>query len=188
MKIYTRKGDKGETSLIGGTRVSKAHIRLEAYGNVDELNAHLGVVRSALKDMPELEAYLAIIQDSLFIMGSLLAADPDKSRMQLPELTASDIGEMELQIDAMNEDLAPLKAFILPAGSPEVSGCHVARTVCRRTERAVVRLSEVAAVDPVILEYLNRLSDFLFVLARRIGKESGIAEVEWQPRKERQKN
>lgn len=186
MKIYTKKGDRGETSLIGGTRVPKSHVRIVAYGTVDELNAHIGVVRGGLPvDGAEAE-FLGDIQNELFVIGGLLAADPVKNRMELPQLDKASIGRMEGAIDGMNEALEELRAFILPAGHVAVAQCHVARTVCRRAERAVVRLDEASGehgVDPLILEYLNRLSDYLFVLARKIAHDLGVTEVPWAPRK-----
>ena len=180
MKLYTRKGDRGDTSLIGGTRVSKGHLRIESYGSVDELNSHLGVVQSYLNHSDSLHEFLGDIQNDLFVMGSILAADPEKSRMELPSLENKAILNMEQQIDGMNEELEELRAFILPAGNTAVAQCHVARTVCRRAERTVVSLNEIAEVPAIIIEYLNRLSDFLFVLARKIGKDFGIKEVTWQ--------
>lgn len=182
MKIYTKKGDKGKTSLIGGTRVSKAHLRIDAYGTVDELNSHIGVVQSGLNPADDQHALLAAVQHELFVMGSLLAADPEKNRMELPKLHAQDVTRLEQAIDVMNESLPELRAFILPAGHTDVAHCHVARCVCRRAERAVVRLAADAPVEPVILEYLNRLSDYLFVLARKIAADRGVKEVEWRPR------
>ena len=182
MKIYTRKGDEGKTSLIGGTRVSKGHYRIEAYGTVDELNSNLGVVRSFVEDKAGITALLMTIQNDLFNIGSLLAADPEKNKMELPGIEDSDVEKLEASIDSMNDELDELKAFIIPAGHIAVAQCHVARTVCRRAERAVVVLDEQEGVDPVLLKYLNRLSDLLFVLARKIGKDFGIAEVTWTTR------
>ncbi|MEZ5008694.1 MAG: cob(I)yrinic acid a,c-diamide adenosyltransferase [Chitinophagales bacterium] len=180
MKIYTKTGDKGTTSLIGGTKVSKGHLRIEAYGTVDELNSYIGIVQSKLKPKDSLLLLLAEIQNNLFVMGALLAADPEKSRMALPELKLSDVEKLEKAIDQMDEALEPLKAFILPSGSEGVAHCHVARCVCRRAERTVVRLSELTPVEPVLIIYLNRLSDFLFTLSRKIGKDFGVEEVIWQ--------
>ncbi len=181
MKIYTKKGDKGKTALIGGTRVSKAHIRIDAYGTVDELNSHIGVVQTYLDVHDKMHLLLADIQDQLFIMGSLLAEDPGKSRMELPELKADYVKYIEDAIDEMNQSLEPLKSFILPAGHIGVAQCHIARCVCRRAERTVVRIMEDNPLNPIVLEYLNRLSDFLFVLARKIGKDFGAQEVAWKP-------
>lgn len=180
MKIYTKTGDKGTTSLIGGTKVLKSHLRIEAYGTVDELNSYIGIVQSKLRPQDKLLGLLAAIQSNLFIMGALLAADPEKSRMTLPDLKESDVEKLEHAIDAMDENLEPLKAFILPSGNENVAHCHVARCVCRRAERTVVRLSEQAPVDQILIIYLNRLSDFLFTLSRKIGKDFGVEEVIWQ--------
>jgi cob(I)alamin adenosyltransferase len=181
MKIYTKKGDDGKTSLIGGTRVSKAEIRIEAYGTVDELNSFIGWVRdyTVRKEQKDI---LIEIQDRLFTIGSHLASDPEKSRMILPELKESDITFLENKIDAMNEELPEMKSFILPGGHPAVSCCHVARCICRRAERAVVLLSENDVVDKQILIFLNRLSDFLFVLARILTKDFSAEEIPWKAR------
>jgi len=180
MKIYTKTGDKGTTSLIGGTKVSKGHQRIEAYGSVDELNSYIGLVRSFLKKNDTMEKVLGKIQNDLFIMGSTLAADPGNHKMKLPGLTMKDVEVLEKAIDDMNESLNDLKTFILPSGSAEVSNCHIARCVCRRAERNVVRLAENSEVDGLLIIYLNRLSDLLFTLARKIGKDFGVAEVAWQ--------
>lgn len=181
MKIYTRKGDEGQTSLIGGTRVSKAHLRIETYGTVDELNSSLGMLR----DLINKDSYtknIVLIQDRLFTIGSLLAADPEKSKMKLPEINDEDITLLENEMDAMDQQLPEMKHFILPGGHPAVSYCHVTRCVCRRAERLVVLLNENAPVEPKILKYLNRLSDYLFVLARMLGKEFNAEETPWLPK------
>lgn len=180
MKIYTKKGDKGRTSLFGGKRLPKDHIRIEAYGTVDELNSHLGVVMSYITD-DTLQEFLKSIQSRLFDVGAILAADPSKEHPYLPEIKAQIITELEEAIDAMNADLPELKHFILPSGHAIVAVCHVARTVCRRAERAVVRLAHEEFVPEVILAYLNRLSDYLFVLARYLGSKFDIPEVRWIP-------
>jgi len=181
MKIYTKTGDSGTTGLIGGTRVPKHHIRIEAYGTVDELNAYIGMLCDHLVINNSLET-LREIQDRLFTIGSLLASDPEKSKMKLPQLQPSDAELLETEIDRMNETLPELKAFILPGGHPSASWCHIARCVCRRCERLVTHLTESSAVDPMILIYLNRLSDYLFVLARFVLFEKGISEIAWKPR------
>lgn len=181
MKIYTRKGDEGKTSLIGGTRVSKSHLRIDAYGTVDELNSYLGLVRD-LAENEKHTAVLVLIQDRLFTIGSLLAADPEKSKMKLPEVTATDITFLEEEIDKMDTQLPEMRHFILPGGNPAVSACHIARCICRRAERLVVLLNETAPVEPIVLQYLNRLSDFLFVLARLISKEKNALETPWIPK------
>jgi cob(I)alamin adenosyltransferase len=181
MKIYTKKGDEGKTSLIGGTRVSKSSIRIDAYGTVDELNSYIGWVRD-LCERDEHANVLLEIQDRLFTIGSLLAADPVKSKMELPSLNESDVVYIEKQIDKMNEELPEMKSFILPGGHPAVSCCHVARCVCRRAERATVLLSENDIVDSIIIKYLNRLSDYLFVLARSLAKDLNALETPWKAR------
>lgn len=181
MKIYTKKGDDGKTSLIGGTRVSKSDIRIDAYGTVDELNSFIGWVRD-LSIRKEHKEILLEIQDRLFTIGSHLAADPVKSKMELPQINDADIVFLENIIDEMNEELPEMKAFILPGGNPAVSCCHVARCVCRRAERAVVLLAENDTVDKLILMYLNRLSDFLFVMARIVSKDFQAEEIPWKAR------
>lgn len=178
MKIYTKKGDKGQTSLIGGVKVSKSNIRIHSYGTVDELNSFIGIVRDMSTD-EHIRSTLYIIQNLLFTVGSHLAAHPEKSNMKLPELQESDIALLEKEIDAMNEVLPPLTAFILPGGHPHVSHCHVARCVCRRAERLTVELAENEMVEPVIIKYLNRLSDYLFVLARKLAFDYNVEEVKW---------
>lgn len=180
-RIYTKTGDLGETALFGGQRLPKAHLRIEAYGTVDELNSHLGLLRDLIEDEPHRQL-LRIIQDRLFTIGSNLASDPDKE-MITPDLTPEDIIQLEQEIDRMQTDLPELKNFILPGGHPTVSTCHVARCVCRRTERLVVALALESKVEPKILQYLNRLSDYLFVLARHLGWQLGVEEVHWRPRK-----
>lgn len=182
MKIYTRKGDKGKTSLIGGTRVPKHHMRIEAYGTVDELNSWLGVIR----DMTTNEAVKTLlkeIQDRLFTVGSALAAEPEHSKMILPDLKPADVETLELDIDRMNETLPELKNFILPGGHLTASYCHVARCVCRRAERLIVDLSEKDVVDALVIQYMNRLSDHLFVLSRYLAHNDGAEEITWAPRK-----
>jgi cob(I)alamin adenosyltransferase len=182
MKIYTRTGDKGETSLIGGTRVSKADLRIDTYGTVDELNAHIGLVRDqAVNENRRNE--LKEIQDRLFTIGSELATDPErKSKKLLPVIVDSDVDVLEQAMDSMDADLPPLRNFVLPGGHQSVSFCHLARTVCRRAERLVTALSNAEPIDPLIIKYLNRLSDYLFVLGRKMTQELGIEEVTWQAR------
>ncbi len=181
MKIYTRKGDGGETSLIGGTRVPKHHLRVEAYGTVDELNSWVGLVRD--QQPPEAQqSILLAVQERLFTIGACLASDPERSRMAVPDLKDADIELLELAIDAMEENLEPLQNFVLPGGHPAVSQAHIARCVCRRAERIVVHLDEASAVDARIPKYLNRLSDYLFVLCRTLSKHHGAEERPWKPR------
>lgn len=183
MKIYTRTGDKGTTSLIGGTKVSKSHLRIEAYGTVDELNSHIGLCLDMLTD-EQSRKMLREIQDRLFTIGSSLACDPEKEpRMRIPDLKDTDITLLETEIDRMNESLPAMKSFILPGGHVTVSQLHVARCVCRRAERCIVRLEqESLEVDGVILRYLNRLSDYLFVLGRFAGWQLKAEEIPWRPR------
>jgi cob(I)alamin adenosyltransferase len=182
VKIYTKKGDKGTTALIGGKRVSKSHIRIEAYGTVDELNSWLGLIAGSFNTVTEKEM-LRKIQEVLFVMGSLLAADPAKAKMKLPEISEDDITLLENEIDRMNEKLPALTAFILPGGTTLTSYCHIARCVCRRAERKTVVLSLKSKVAPIIITYLNRLSDYLFVLARFASHQAGQEEIKWQPRR-----
>jgi cob(I)alamin adenosyltransferase len=181
MKIYTKTGDKGFTSLIGGTRVPKHHIRIESYGTVDELNSWIGLIR----DQPITEhdrGILKQVQDRLFTIGAMLAADPEHSRMTIPDLLPTDIELLEQEMDNMTAQLPPLKHFILPGGSNAISYCHLARCVCRRAERITVHLAEESTVNEYVNIYLNRLSDYLFTLARNIAFEQQIPENEWIPR------
>ncbi|TDG35921.1 cob(I)yrinic acid a,c-diamide adenosyltransferase [Pedobacter changchengzhani] len=181
MKIYTKTGDKGQTSLIGGARVPKYHLRIETYGTVDELNSYIGLI--SCQDIDEsYKLLLKEIQDRLFTIGASLAADPEKSKMKIPDLHESDVVLLEDKIDAMNEELPPLKHFILPGGNTVVSYCHLARCVCRRAERLTVQLAESSFVDERVTVYLNRLSDFLFVLARKLNMDFKAEENIWIPR------
>lgn len=181
-KIYTKTGDKGQTSLIGGTRVPKYHPRIEAYGTVDELNSYIGLIRDH-EINEEVRESLLYIQDRLFTLESQLAHDPEtKLSRPLPEIFEVDIEKLEQAIDKMNEVLPDLTSFILPGGHIVVSYCHVARCVCRRAERICIRLSEVHPVEPINIKYLNRLSDYLFVLARKLGKDFDAPETPWKPR------
>ncbi|MDJ1473408.1 cob(I)yrinic acid a,c-diamide adenosyltransferase [Cytophagaceae bacterium DM2B3-1] len=182
MKIYTKTGDKGYTSLLGGTRVLKSHDRIEAYGMVDELNSHIGLVRDQKVNAIHLDI-LKTIQDRLFTIGSSLAADPEKNKMSIPDLFDTDVTLLETEIDKMNAQLPELRSFILPGGDQGVSFCHIARTVCRRTERQVIRLSEREYVEDLIIIYLNRLSDYLFVLSRYMSHALDKEEIKWTPRK-----
>ncbi|MES2653430.1 MAG: cob(I)yrinic acid a,c-diamide adenosyltransferase [Bacteroidota bacterium] len=181
MKIYTKTGDKGQTSLIGGTRVPKYHIRIETYGTVDELNSYIGLIRCQAIDVHH-QQMLKEIQDRLFTIGASLASDPERSKMKIPDLVEVDINVLETEMDAMNEVLPELKHFILPGGNTVVSYCHLARCVCRRAERLTVQLGEDSFVDSNITIYLNRLSDYLFVLARKLCADEGTAENIWIPR------
>ena len=181
MKIYTRKGDDGTTGLLGGVRVSKHHARIEAYGNVDELNSYLGLIRDFLPNSHH-EGLLLSIQDRLFTIGSHLAVDPEHvGKMKLPSLFQSDVESLEKAMDQMDEKLPVMKNFVLPGGHPTVSHCHVARCICRRAERSIVFLHEQSPVQTIILEYINRLSDYLFTLSRMIASETNSKETPWIP-------
>jgi cob(I)alamin adenosyltransferase len=179
-KIYTRTGDLGETSLIGGRRVPKYHDKIEAYGTVDELCAFIGVIRDHDIDT-ETRNFLIKIQENLFVLEALLAADPNVEKQKLPILLESDITALETAIDEMNKSLDTLTTFILPGGHVAVSYCHVARTICRRAERTVLKLFPDNPVDPICQKYLNRLSDYLFVLARKLSKDLNAEEKPWIP-------
>ena len=182
MKIYTKSGDKGQTSLIGGTRVLKSDQRIEAYGTVDELNSYIGLLRDQAININRKELLIEI-QDRLFTIGSSLASDPEKSKVKIPDLFETDIELLENEMDKMDELLPPMKFFVLPGGHQSVSFCHLARTVCRRTERLVIRLSQNEFVDDLVIKYLNRLSDFIFVLSRLMAQELNAEEIPWKPRK-----
>lgn len=182
-KIYTKTGDKGSTSLIGGVRVSKSHIRIESYGTVDELNSFLGMVND-MAGSEKINDWLREIQDRLFTVGSMLATNPDKEvKMKLPDVHDEDVTWLEQRIDEMNEVLPEQRSFILPGGQLAASTCHVARCVCRRAERLCVSMVEQQEFVPdLIIRYLNRLSDFLFVLARYISHINGKEDVPWRAR------
>lgn len=183
MKIYTKAGDQGKTSLIGGTRVPKSHIRIETYGTVDELNSFIGLLNDLVVDA-KINADLKEIQDRLFTVGSSLACDPEKdSALKIPDLKEEDIVGLELAMDAMNEVLAPMKSFIIPGGHQAISTAHIARCVCRRAERWCVNMQEEDLfVETLVIKYLNRLSDYLFTLARYIGHLNGVVDLPWKPR------
>jgi cob(I)alamin adenosyltransferase len=181
MKVYTKKGDSGTTQLIGGTRVPKSSLRIEAYGTVDELNSYIGLIRDQ-EVSSEIVTQLLEIQDRLFTMGSQLAADPEASKMKLPELFPADVENLEIWIDQMDATLEPMKSFVLPGGHTTVSFCHVARCVCRRAERISVDLNAHQTIDPILLTYLNRLSDYLFVLSRKLSKDLNATEHPWVAR------
>ena len=183
MKIYTKAGDQGKTSLIGGTRVPKSHIRIESYGTVDELNSFIGLLNDLVVDA-KINADLKEIQDRLFTVGSSLACDPEKeSALKIPDLKEEDIVRLETAMDAMNEVLAPMKSFFIPGGHQAISTAHIARCVCRRAERWCVNMQEEDLfVETLVIKYLNRLSDYLFTLARYIGHLNGVADLPWKPR------
>jgi cob(I)alamin adenosyltransferase len=176
MKIYTKGGDKGHTSLLGGKRVPKSDLRIETYGTLDELNAHVGLLRSQ-KISESIKEDLLTVQNKLFVIGSLLACEIDPDTFGLSKILSKDVAELESRIDTMENELPVLKKFILPGGHLAVSQCHVARSVCRRAERITVLLNEDELIDKKIIIYLNRLSDYLFVLARKIGHDLGIPEI-----------
>ena len=180
MKIYTKTGDSGSTALIGGTRVPKYHLRIECYGTVDELSSWIGLIRDQDIDMADIEI-LVEIQDRLFTIESLLASD-GSSEYKLPEILMEDIELLEKEIDRLTEGLPPLKSFLLSGGHTIVSYCHIARTVCRRSERLIIKLNEEYPVSELALIYLNRLSDYLFVLSRKIGMDKNAKELLWKPR------
>ncbi len=189
MKIYTKTGDKGTTALFGGTRVPKHHIRIESYGTVDELNSHIGLLRDQDTDQPTKD-FLTEIQDRLFTIGAILATDPEKEklkngqdRLNIPKISDADIEKLEKAMDKMNEDLPPMTHFVLPGGHQSVSFCHIARCVCRRAERLSSALYDIEAFDDKVLMYLNRLSDYLFVLARKLSKQLQAEEIQWIPKK-----
>jgi len=178
VKVYTKKGDQGSTGLIGGTRVLKSSLRIEAYGTVDELNSYVGLLRDLITDTT-LHAEFLEIQDRLFTMGSLMAADPVKSRMKLPSLSVQDVEFLEESIDRMDAQLEPMRAFVLPGGHPTISYCHIARCVCRRAERIAVDLHQTEPIDPILLKYLNRLSDYIFVVGRKLAHDLRVTETPW---------
>lgn len=190
MKIYTKTGDNGTTALFGGTRVKKHHIRIESYGTIDELNSWLGLVRDQQIDAHSKEILL-MVQENLFTIGAILATAPEKAilksgkeRLNIPKISTVDIELLEKEIDIMEETLPTMTHFILPGGHTHVSYCHIARTVCRRGERLASHLNENEPFDPNVLSFINRLSDYLFVLARKLSKDLGAEETKWVPEKE----
>ena len=189
MKIYTKTGDAATTGLFGGTRVPKHHIRIESYGTLDELNSWIGLVRDQPLGIPY-KKILIKIQEQLFTFGALLAVDPKKEklksgkdRLNIPKIATADVNFLEREIDLMEAHLPPMTHFILPGGHTTVSYCHIARTICRRAERLVSQLNDYEPIDPILLSYINRLSDFLFVLARKLSYEAKAEEVKWIPEK-----
>jgi cob(I)alamin adenosyltransferase len=181
MKIYTKTGDEGTTSLFGGKRVSKSDLRIDTYGTVDELNSYVGLLRDQEVNKKRKEI-LVEIQDRLFTIGSILATEPGNVKVKIPSLQEADITFLEKQIDGMDSQLPPMKSFVLPGGHESVSFGHVARTVCRRAERLVIALDQLEKVDSLVIKYLNRLSDYLFVLCRMMTQELGAEETPWKPR------
>ncbi|RXR18379.1 cob(I)yrinic acid a,c-diamide adenosyltransferase [Flavobacterium amnicola] len=189
MKVYTKTGDKGTTALFGGTRVPKHHIRIESYGTVDELNSYIGLIRDQ-EINPLYKNVLIEVQDRLFTVGAILATPPEKEvlkngekRLQNLGITEADIEYLEKEIDTMETELPPMTHFVLPGGHTTVSYCHIARCVCRRAERLATHLNDIEPTDELVLKYLNRLSDYLFVLARKLSHDLNANEVQWIPRK-----
>lgn len=181
MKIYTKTGDKGDTGLFGGKRVSKSELRIEAYGTIDELNSYVGLLRDQKVNADRKESLIEI-QDRLFTIGSILATEPGNDKVKIPALHEEDVVRVEKEIDSMDSTLAPMKSFVLPGGHSSVSVGHITRTVCRRAERLVIRLHEQEKVDSLVIQYLNRLSDYLFVLCRKMTAELNAEETPWRPR------
>jgi cob(I)alamin adenosyltransferase len=189
MKIYTKTGDKGKTSLFGGTRVPKYHLRIESYGTVDELNSHIGLIRDQKIDTNTFNALIKI-QNELFTLGSMLATPPEKEilksgkeRLNINKISADSVLFLENEIDSMNESLSPMTHFVLPGGHTTVSYCHIARCICRRAERIATQLNDENPINEIILIYLNRLSDYLFVLARKLTFDTKAQEIKWIPEK-----
>jgi len=181
LKIYTKTGDSGTTSLLGGARVSKAHVRIEAYGTIDELNSHVGLLRDQSVNENRKD-FLKEIQDRLFTIGAELATEPGKDKVVKPDLFESDIEKLEQEMDNMDSLLPELKSFVLPGGHQSVSFAHLARVVCRRAERICIALNDQEPVSNLVLKYLNRLSDYFFVLGRLMAQELDAEEVKWEPR------
>ncbi|MBO6881606.1 cob(I)yrinic acid a,c-diamide adenosyltransferase [Winogradskyella sp.] len=190
MKVYTKTGDKGTTALFGGTRVPKHHIRIESYGTIDELNSHIGLIRD--QEIDQLyKNTLMHIQDRLFTVGAILATDPEKAtlksgkdRLNIPKISNEDIERLEKEMDQMETSLPPMTHFVLPGGHQTVSFCHIARTVCRRAERLASHLNDLEPFQPETLMYINRLSDYLFVLARKLSHDLQAEEIKWIPQKD----
>lgn len=190
MKVYTKTGDKGITSLFGGARVPKHHLRIESYGTIDELNSYIGLIRD--QDInPFYKTILMEIQDRLFTVGAIMATPPEKEvlkngqqRLNINRISEKDVNLLEVQIDAMDAELPPMTHFVLPGGHSTVSYCHITRCVCRRAERLATHLNEEEPIDEAVLTYLNRLSDYLFVLARKLSHDLNAEEIKWIPRKE----
>ncbi|NQZ78405.1 MAG: cob(I)yrinic acid a,c-diamide adenosyltransferase [Ekhidna sp.] len=180
-KLYTKTGDKGKTSLLGGKKVSKADLRIESYGNVDELNSFIGHLKDHDGVENRLKQQLYWIQEHLFSIGSILATESDFSGFELPTVTKTEVEQLEVWIDKFDKEVPSLKNFILPGGHPAVSLAHICRTVCRRTERSIISLNEHDEIDEAILQFMNRLSDYLFIFARAIGHILGVKEIPWAP-------
>ncbi len=192
MKIYTKTGDKGTTSLFGGTRVPKHHVRIESYGTVDEVNSWIGLIRDQ-EINPHHKETLTVIQDKLFVIGAVLATDPEKAilkngkeRLNINKISGADIQLLEDEMDIMETQLPPMTHFVLPGGHTTVSYCHIARTVCRRAERLATQLNDIEPFEENVLSYLNRLSDYLFMLSRKLTADLGVNEIKWIPEKIKQ--
>lgn len=181
MKIYTKTGDQGTTALFGGQRLPKSDLRIEAYGTVDELNSHVGLLRDQEVNRVRKEILIEI-QDRLFTVGSILATEPGNTKVKVPSLQENDVVFLEKEIDQMDSQLPPMKHFVLPGGHSSVSFGHITRTVCRRAERLVIELNAQSPVDPLVIKYLNRLSDYFFMLCRMMAHELKIEETPWKPR------
>ena len=181
MKVYTKTGDKGQTSLFGGKRVPKYDLRIEGYGTVDELNSYIGLIRDQKIDKRSFDSLIEI-QDRLFTLGSILATEPGNTKVKVPQLFEEDVVFLEQEIDWMNEKLPEMRSFVLPGGHTTVSYCHITRCVCRRAERLVIQLSEQEAIHELTFKYLNRLSDYLFILARKFSADLDANEVQWVAR------
>jgi len=181
MKIYTKTGDQGTTALFGGLRLPKSDLRIEAYGTIDELNSHVGLLRDQPVNVSRKDVLIEI-QDRLFTIGSMLATEPGNTKVKIPSLQESDITFLEKEIDKMDEQLPPMKFFVLPGGHQSISIGHVVRTVCRRAERLVISLNTQSPVDALVIKYLNRLSDYIFELCRMMAHELNVEETPWKPR------
>lgn len=184
VKLYTKTGDKGQTSLLGGKKVSKADLRIEAYGNVDELNSFVGHLKDHTESEMDLQKQLHLIQEYLFTIGSLLATEEDFKGFELPKISEKEVTLLEGWIDQLESEVPPLKNFILPGGHPANSASHICRTVCRRTERSIISLANTASVDAEILKFLNRLSDYFFIFARVLSVRLKVSEIPWSPAKD----
>ncbi len=180
MKVYTRTGDKGTTALIGGKRVKKYNDRIEAYGTADELTSYLGLIRDSILDA-NIKDQISVIQNNLMVLGGELAADDNFDLNKIPTVKNHYIVWLEQRIDELEEELPPITVFVLPGGHMAVSHCHVARTICRRAERRTILLSEEHQISDLIIQYLNRLSDYLFVLSRKLSKDFNVNEILWEP-------
>ena len=181
IKLYTKTGDKGQTSLLGGKKVSKSDLRIEAYGNVDELNSFIGLLKDQREVEKSLKDQLYLIQEHLFTIGSILATEDDFKGFELPKITTKHVSEIEKWIDMHESAVPPLKNFILPGGHQCVSLSHVCRTICRRSERSIIALSNTSVIDPLILQFINRLSDYFFIFARVLSARLQVEEIAWRP-------